>query len=89
MLILIIIITAVMLYIINLSKKINYQTVPVIRGNTGKHVLAAGKLDALSQVDVCAQVSGQLQTLYVKEGDMVKKREFVSGNRSAKSAKCC
>lgn len=56
MLILIIIITAVMLYIINLPKKINYQTVPVIRGNIEKHVLATGKLDALSKVDVGAQV---------------------------------
>lgn len=54
MLILIIIITAVMLYIINLPKKINYQTVPVIRGNIEKLVLATGKLDALSKVDVGA-----------------------------------
>ncbi|MDR5609070.1 MULTISPECIES: macrolide transporter subunit MacA [unclassified Arsenophonus] len=78
MLILIIIITAVMLYIINLPKKINYQTVPVIRGNIEKLVLATGKLDALSKVDVGAQVSGQLQTLYVKEGDMVKKGDLLA-----------
>ncbi|MFS1564306.1 MAG: hypothetical protein ACL7AX_13020 [Candidatus Arsenophonus phytopathogenicus] len=89
MLILIIIITAVMFYIIHFPQKINYQTVAVIRGNIEKHVLATGKLDALSKVDVGAQVSGQLQTLYVNEGDMVKKRGFVSGNRSAKGAKCC
>ncbi|HGJ5859214.1 MAG TPA: macrolide transporter subunit MacA [Arsenophonus nasoniae] len=77
-LLLIIIITAVMFYVINLPKKVTYQTVPVMRGNIEKHVLATGKLDAVSKVDVGAQVSGQLQTLYVKEGDMVKKGDLLA-----------
>lgn len=43
------------------------------RGDLNKQVQATGKLDAVRKVDVGAQVSGQLQTLYVQEGDKVKK----------------
>lgn len=46
----------------------------ITRGELSKEVTATGKLDAVRKVDVGAQVSGQLQTLYVKEGDVVKKR---------------
>lgn len=62
---------------INLPKKLSYQTIPVIRGNIEKHVLATGKLDVVSKVDVGAQVSGQLQIFYVKEGDIVKKGDLL------------
>lgn len=65
-------------YMINLPKKLSYQTILVIRGNIEKHVLATGKLDAVSKVDVGAQVSGQLQNLYVKEGDIVKKGDLLA-----------
>nr|WP_232805385.1 hypothetical protein [Proteus sp. PR00208] len=50
-----------------------YQTQTITRGDLAKEVTATGKLDAVRKVDVGAQVSGQLQTLYVKEGDVVKK----------------
>ncbi len=46
----------------------------ITRGELSKEVTATGKLDAVRKVDVGAQVSGQLQTLYVKEGDVVKRR---------------
>ncbi|EJD6043168.1 MULTISPECIES: macrolide transporter subunit MacA [Providencia] len=55
-----------------------FQTVDVTRGDLDKQVLATGKLDAVRKVDVGAQVSGQLQTLYVKEGDYVKKGDLLA-----------
>lgn len=56
----------------------SYQTVDVTRGDLDKRVMATGKLDAVRKVDVGAQVSGQLQTLYVKEGDTVKKGDLLA-----------
>ncbi|ELX8380174.1 macrolide transporter subunit MacA [Providencia vermicola] len=55
-----------------------FQTVSVTRGDLNKQVQATGKLDAVRKVDVGAQVSGQLQTLYVKEGDNVKKGDLLA-----------
>ncbi|OAT53321.1 macrolide transporter subunit MacA [Providencia heimbachae] len=55
-----------------------FQTVDVTRGDLDKQVLATGKLDAVRKVDVGAQVSGQLQALYVKEGDKVKKGDLLA-----------
>ncbi|MGG4607903.1 macrolide transporter subunit MacA [Providencia sp. Me31A] len=55
-----------------------FQTVDITRGDLDKQVLATGKLDAVRKVDVGAQVSGQLQTLYVKEGDYVKKGDLLA-----------
>ncbi|MDM3762313.1 macrolide transporter subunit MacA, partial [Proteus mirabilis] len=46
----------------------SYQTQKNTRGELSKEVTATGILDAVRKVDVGAQVSGQLQTLYVKEG---------------------
>lgn len=51
----------------------SYQTQIITRGELSKEVTATGKLDAVRKVDVGAQVSGQLQTLFVKEGDTVKR----------------
>lgn len=55
-----------------------YQTQMITRGDLSKEVTATGKLDAVRKVDVGAQVSGQLQTLYVKEGDIVKKGDLLA-----------
>lgn len=55
-----------------------YKTTAVMRGDLEKNVLATGKLDAVSKVDVGSQVSGQLQSLYVKEGDSVKKDQLLA-----------
>lgn len=41
-----------------------YQTLIVRPGDLEQSVLATGKLDALRKVDVGAQVSGQLKTLW-------------------------
>ncbi|EMI5491990.1 macrolide transporter subunit MacA [Providencia stuartii] len=60
------------------EKKEVYQTVAVTRGDLDKQVQATGKLDAVRKVDVGAQVSGQLQTLYVKEGDKVKRGDLLA-----------
>lgn len=55
-----------------------YQTQQITRGDLSKEVTATGKLDAVRKVDVGAQVSGQLQTLFVKEGDAVKKGDLLA-----------
>ncbi len=57
---------------------VRYMTTQVQRGTLEKKVMATGKLDALQKVDVGAQVNGQLQTLNVKEGDVVKKGELLA-----------
>ncbi|EPL5635046.1 TPA: macrolide transporter subunit MacA [Proteus mirabilis] len=57
---------------------VSYQTQKITRGELSKEVTATGKLDAVRKVDVGAQVSGQLQTLYVKEGDVVKKGDLLA-----------
>ncbi|WP_109398045.1 macrolide transporter subunit MacA [Proteus faecis] len=55
-----------------------YQTQQITRGDLSKEVTATGKLDAVRKVDVGAQVSGQLQSLLVKEGDVVKKGDLLA-----------
>ncbi|ACQ67294.1 macrolide transporter subunit MacA [Candidatus Williamhamiltonella defendens] len=57
--------------------EIQYKTVSVTQGDIVQSVLATGKLDALRKVDVGAQVSGQLQHLYVKIGDKVKQGQLL------------
>ncbi len=47
------------------------QTARVERGDIAKSVLATGILKPLRQVNVGAQVNGQLKKLYVKQGDRV------------------
>ncbi len=54
-----------------------YQTLIVRKGELQQSVLATGKLDALSKVDVGAQVSGQLRTLKVDVGSRVKKDQLL------------
>lgn len=60
------------------ENKEEFQTIAVTRGDLNKQVQATGKLNAVRQVDVGAQVSGQLQTLYVKEGDKVSKSDLLA-----------
>ena len=49
-----------------------YLTAAVTRGEIESSVLASGSLEAAKQVDVGAQVSGEISTLSVKIGDAVK-----------------
>lgn len=57
--------------------KIYYLTAPVERGDLEVNILAYGKMEASQQVDVGAQVSGQIQKMYVGLGDKVRKGELL------------
>ncbi|MCW7549552.1 macrolide transporter subunit MacA [Photorhabdus sp. APURE] len=72
------VITLVLGYFLHGPETIKYQTVSVIKGDLEKNVLATGKLDAVRKVDVGAQVSGQLQNLYVEVGDKVTKGQLLA-----------
>ncbi|WP_406806231.1 efflux RND transporter periplasmic adaptor subunit [Burkholderia semiarida] len=60
------------------DKHPQYLSAPVTRGNLENAVLATGALQAFRQVDVGAQVSGQLKTLKVKLGDKVTKGQWLA-----------
>ncbi|QQZ39833.1 macrolide transporter subunit MacA [Pseudomonas sp. SK3(2021)] len=55
-----------------------YLTAEVERGDIENAVLASGLLEGIKQVDVGAQVSGQLKSLKVKLGDKVKKGQWLA-----------
>ncbi|KAF1031051.1 MAG: Macrolide export protein MacA [Pseudomonas sp.] len=56
----------------------HYLTATVERGDIENAVLATGVLEGVKQVDVGAQVSGQLKSLKVKVGDKVKKGQWLA-----------
>lgn len=55
------------------KEKVFYLTSPVERGDLEVNILAYGKMEASQQVDVGAQVSGQIKNMYVALGDSVQK----------------
>ncbi|SDV47388.1 efflux RND transporter periplasmic adaptor subunit [Chitinasiproducens palmae] len=55
-----------------------YLSAPVQRGDLERVVLATGTLQAYRQVDVGAQVSGQLKTLKVALGDTVRQGQWLA-----------
>ncbi len=55
-----------------------YVTAPVRKGNIENSVLATGRIDAIERVNVGAQVSGQVKTLKVKQGDYVTKGQLIA-----------
>ncbi|MFC6300512.1 macrolide transporter subunit MacA [Pseudomonas sp. CCM 7893] len=55
-----------------------YLTATAERGDIENAVLATGLLEGIKQVDVGAQVSGQLKSLKVKLGDKVKKGQWLA-----------
>ncbi|MBC3246727.1 macrolide transporter subunit MacA [Pseudomonas lurida] len=55
-----------------------YLTATTERGDIENAVLATGLLEGIKQVDVGAQVSGQLKSLKVKVGDKVKKGQWLA-----------
>lgn len=57
---------------------VQYQTVKVANRDLQQNVLATGKLDAVRKVDVGAQVSGQLEKLYVQIGDQVEQGQLLA-----------
>ncbi|AKO38148.1 hemolysin D [[Haemophilus] ducreyi] len=52
--------------------------IDVIKGNIQKNILASGILQAVDQVNIGAQVSGQIQDILVSEGQYVKKGELLA-----------
>ncbi|MDR8367969.1 macrolide transporter subunit MacA [Pseudomonas sp. JL3] len=60
------------------GKPPEYLTATVERTDIENAVLAAGILQGVKQVDVGAQVSGQLKSLKVKLGDKVKKGQWLA-----------
>ncbi|WP_250144654.1 biotin/lipoyl-binding protein, partial [Escherichia coli] len=55
----------------------DFKTVKASKRDLQQNVLATGQLDAVRKVDVGAQVSGQLEKLYVEIGDKVKKGQLL------------
>ncbi|KWR77248.1 efflux RND transporter periplasmic adaptor subunit [Cupriavidus sp. IDO] len=60
------------------SKAPQYVTTQVERRDLESVVLATGTLQACSQVDVGAQVSGQIKSMNVKLGDKIKKGQWLA-----------
>jgi macrolide-specific efflux system membrane fusion protein len=60
------------------AEKPVYLTSPVIRADLENAVLATGVLQGVKQVDVGAQVSGQLKSLKVEIGDQVTKGQWLA-----------
>jgi macrolide-specific efflux system membrane fusion protein len=60
------------------DKRPQYLTAKVERGDLESAVLATGSLQAFQQIDVGAQVSGQLKSLKVQLGDKVKRGEWLA-----------
>jgi macrolide-specific efflux system membrane fusion protein len=60
------------------TEKPVYLTSPVLRADLENAVLATGVLQGVKQVDVGAQVSGQLKSLKVEVGDQVKKGQWLA-----------
>ena len=56
----------------------SYLTETVRRGEILATVNASGELDAVVSVDVGAQVSGQIERLYVELGQQVKKGDLIA-----------
>ncbi|MFO1365631.1 MAG: hypothetical protein U1E91_05720 [Moraxella sp.] len=54
-------------------QKPNYITANVERSDIENSVMSTGKIEGIKQVDVGAQVSGEVTKLYVEVGDTVKK----------------
>ncbi|MGS7936129.1 efflux RND transporter periplasmic adaptor subunit [Escherichia marmotae] len=55
-----------------------YVTAPVRKGDIENSVLATGRVDAIERVNVGAQVSGQVKSLKVKQGDYVTKGQLIA-----------
>ncbi len=60
------------------EEQVLYTTAQVHYGDIENVVLAAGKLDAAERVNVGAQVSGQIKSIWVKPGARVKKGQPVA-----------
>ncbi|GGM01285.1 MacA family efflux pump subunit [Streptomyces cinereus] len=59
-------------------QKSNYITANVERSDIENSVMSTGKIEGIKQVDVGAQVSGEVTKLYVEVGDTVKKGDVIA-----------
>lgn len=59
------------------EKRVAYLTTAVERGDLEVSILAYGKMEASDQIDVGAQVSGQIKKMYVKLGDWVARGDLL------------
>lgn len=57
---------------------LQYETVPVTRGNLVEYVTASGSLEAVVSVDVGSQISGRISVLNVDFNSSVKKGDLVA-----------
>ncbi|MDR1976506.1 MAG: efflux RND transporter periplasmic adaptor subunit [Campylobacteraceae bacterium] len=60
------------------EEEISYITQKVRIGEISKTVTAVGKVGAVKLVNVGAQVGGQIETMYVNMGDVVKKGDLIA-----------
>ncbi|WP_392561257.1 efflux RND transporter periplasmic adaptor subunit [Orbus sturtevantii] len=60
------------------SEQIHYITVPVNKGNINQEVSATGEVAPIQLVTIGSQVSGQIETLYVKLGQTIKKGDLIA-----------
>ncbi|EFB2787138.1 efflux RND transporter periplasmic adaptor subunit [Escherichia coli] len=75
---LLIVIITVLFTFLRSSDVPEYITAPVRKGDIENSVLATGRIDAIERVNVGAQVSGQLKSLKVKQGDHVTKGQLIA-----------
>ncbi|WP_447874588.1 efflux RND transporter periplasmic adaptor subunit [Serratia fonticola] len=69
---------AIVWYVMTPTSEGALNTAEITRGDIEKTVLATGVLKPLLQVSVGAQVNGQLQKLYVKQGDRVTRGQLLA-----------
>ncbi|CAI1626303.1 efflux RND transporter periplasmic adaptor subunit [Serratia fonticola] len=69
---------AIVWYVSTPAQDHTYDTEEITRGDIEKTVLATGILKPALQVSVGAQVNGQLQKLYVKQGDRVTRGQLLA-----------
>ncbi|WP_262198728.1 macrolide efflux RND transporter periplasmic adaptor subunit EtsA [Serratia ficaria] len=75
---LLIIFVAALAFFLQRSPLPAYVTAPARLGDIENAVLATGRLDAIERVNVGAQVSGQVKSLKVKQGDRVAKGQPIA-----------
>lgn len=75
-----VIVIGLALYFLVLKKPdtIHYITIPVSRENISQDVSATGEVAPIQLVTVGSQVSGQIETLYVKLGQTIKKGDLIA-----------